>query len=174
MAFFSHLEKALLSVITLPVLRYIRSDLNKITECNSTAMKVLAMFDTVTQKFDLLIGDVFVQKNDNEWAKDFKKQMAGRGFTMVNGVTVCVTLIDPDQSTPIALTIVPVARRLSPIKREPRSRHEAEQVEFMEYRAFFGPKAGFRWGSHIINGIIGDNRGKLPAKWIAANISNDS
>jgi|TARA_R110002033_G_scaffold6247_3_gene24869 hypothetical protein len=137
-------------------------------------MKVLTMFYTVTQKFDLLIGDVFLQKTDKEWAKDFKKQMAGRGFTMVNGVTVCMTLVDPDQSDPIASTIVPVARRLSPIKREPRSRDEAEQAEFMEHRAFFGPKAGFRWGSHIVNGIIGNNRGKLPAKWIAAAISDDS
>lgn len=132
------------------------------------------MFDTVTQKFNLLIGDVWVQDSDDEWAKDFKKQMADRGFTMVKGVMVSVTLFDPEQSSPIALTIVPVARRLSPIKRKPRSRNEAEQVEFMEYRAFFGPKAGFRWGAHIINGIIGNNRGKLPAKWIAATISDDS
>tara|TARA_R110002049_G_scaffold164956_3_gene330976 strand:+ start:5304 stop:5702 length:399 start_codon:yes stop_codon:yes gene_type:complete len=132
------------------------------------------MFDTVTQRFDLLIGDVWVQDSDKEWTKDFKKQMADRGFTMVNGLMVSVTLVDPDQSSPIAITIVPVARRLSPIKREPRSREEAEQAEFMEYRAFFGPKAGFKWGSHIVNGIIGNNRGKVPEKWAAATTQNDN
>lgn len=132
------------------------------------------MIDIVNQRFDLFIGDMWFQDSDNEWSKDFKKRLADSGFTMVSGLMVCMTLVDPDQSDPIASTIVPVARRLSPIKREPRCRNEAEQVEFMEYRAFSGPKSGFSWGSHIVNGIIGNNRGKLPAKWIAASLSNDS
>lgn len=132
------------------------------------------MFDTITQKYSLLIGDVCVKNSDEDWADDFKKQMADEGFTMAKGLMVSMSLLDPEQSRPIEICMVPVARRLSPIKVKPKTRHDAGRPKFMEHHAFFSPTSGFGWGSLIVNHIIGDNRGKLPAKWIAAAILNDS
>lgn len=132
------------------------------------------MFDTVTQEFRLVIGDVCIRNSDRDWANDFKKQIADEGFTMTNGLMITVSLRDLKQKNPVAFCSVPVARRLSPLKTKPETRHDAQRPEFMEYYAFSDQKSGFGWGSHIINELIGNNWGKLPAEWVAATIPDES
>lgn len=125
------------------------------------------MTGNLIQKFDLIVDRADIAMGDESWVPEYVAEMNDAGFSMKGGLYIGMSVVCEEDEELGAFCYVPVARRISPIEREPTNGHEASLPDFMEYRAFpVGSSSSLNWGAAVINALIATNEGKLPNQWL--------